>query len=210
MNKPSIFIADDHPLLLKGLEDLLLEKNMNLIGSATDGRSALNFILKEAPEIAILDVEMPELSGLEVAKECYKHKLKTKIILITLHKEIELYLSAKKLNIFGYLLKEFAIDEIETCITSVSKGVPYFSEKIKSLIGFTAETNTVLNVLTSTEKRILKLISSHKNNKEIAHILFISPRTVEKHRSNIIKKLNIDQKRNSLAIWVLKNNHLFK
>jgi len=208
--KPSIFIADDHPLLLKGLEDLLLEKKMNLVGKASDGRSALNFIIKEAPEIAILDVEMPELTGLEVAKECFKHKLKTKIILITLHKEVELYLKAKKLNIFGYLLKEFAIDEIEICIKSVSKGTPYFSEKIKSLIGFTEESNTVLEALTPTEKRVLKLIAKHKTNKEIAHILFISHRTVEKHRSNVISKLELDHKTNSLAIWVQKNSHLFK
>lgn len=205
----SIFIADDHPLLIKGLEDLLLEKNMNVVGKATDGRAALNFINLEKPDIAILDVEMPKLTGLEIAKICQKNQSKTKIIIITLHKEVDLYLKAKKYNIFGYLLKEFAIEEIEACINSVKKGIPYFSEEIKNLMGFTSESISILSELTPTERRILKLISQHKTNKEIGHLLFISPRTVEKHRSNVINKLSIGSRTGSLTVWVQKNRHLF-
>ena len=207
---PTVFIADDHPLLVKGLKDLLLEKKFNVIGEALDGRVALNFILKEKPTIAVLDVQMPYLTGIEIANECQKNKIPTKVILITLHKEIELYLKAKKLNIYGYLLKEFALDEIEICINSVIGGTPYFSKQIKDFIGFTNETNEVLKDLTETEKRILKLISQHKTNKEIGHLLFISPRTVEKHRSKAILKLNLDQKTGTLLTWVQKNRHLFK
>lgn len=207
---PTVFIADDHPLLVKGLKDLLLEKKFNVIGEALDGRVALNFILKEKPTIAVLDVQMPYLTGIEIANECQKNKIPTKVILITLHKEIELYLKAKKLNIYGYLLKEFALDEIEICINSVIDGTPYFSKQIKDFIGFTNETNEVLKDLTETEKRILKLISQHKTNKEIGHLLFISPRTVEKHRSKAILKLNLDQKTGTLLTWVQKNRHLFK
>ncbi|WP_347174206.1 response regulator transcription factor [Polaribacter uvawellassae] len=210
MINPSIFIADDHPILVKGLEDLLIEKDFNVIGTATDGRSALNFIIKNKPTIAILDVEMPFLTGIEIAKECKKNNSATKIILITLHKEVELYLQAKKLNIYGYLLKEFAVEEIENCINSVSEGTPYFSHKIKDLIGFTNESDTVLNSLTPAEKRIIKLIANHKTNKEIGRLLFISPRTVEKHRSKIITKLNLEQKTSTLLSWVQKNKHLFK
>ncbi|MCI2229147.1 response regulator transcription factor [Polaribacter sp. MSW13] len=131
--KPTIFIADDHPLLIKGLKNLLIEKKMNVIGEAVDGQSALNFILKRKPDIAILDVEMPNLTGIEIARECKKNDLKTKIILITLHKEMDFYLKSKKLNIYGYLLKEFALDEIETCLQSVIHGTPYFSEQVKSI-----------------------------------------------------------------------------
>lgn len=206
---PSIFIADDHPILIKGLEDLLVEKGFKVVGSATNGQSAFNFILKNEPDIAILDVEMPFLTGIEVAKECMKNNLKTKIILITLHKEVELYLRAKKLNIYGYLLKEFALEEIEKCIQSVSSNAPYFSKKIKGKLGYTEESKKVLKELTSTERRIVKLISQHKTNKEIGHLLFISPRTVEKHRSNIINKLGLEHRTGSLGIWVQKNKHLF-
>lgn len=207
--KQSIFIADDHPILIKGLNDLLIEKKMNVIGVATDGQSALNFIFKRKPDIAILDVEMPNLTGIEIASECKKNNISTKIILITLHKEIDLYLKAKKLNIYGYLLKEFALEEIETCINSVKDGIPYFSKKVKEYIGFTDENNTILKELTLSERRILKLISQHKTNKEIGHILFTSPRTIEKHRSRVITKLNLSQKTGSLSKWVLKNKHLF-
>ncbi|TMM29562.1 response regulator transcription factor [Polaribacter aestuariivivens] len=204
-----IFIADDHPILLKGLEDLLLEKQFNVIGKATNGQDALNFIIKNKPDIAILDVEMPLKTGIEIAKHCKKNKIETKIILITLHKEIDLYLMAKKIGVFGYILKEFALDEIETCIESVSKNIPYFSKDIKKHIGFTQESDTILSELSLSEKRILKLIAQHKTNKEIGHLLFISPRTVEKHRSKIILKLDLPHDTGALLTWVLKNKHLF-
>ena len=112
MKNLRIFIADEHTILLKGLEDLLIERKMNVVGKATNGQSALNFIIKEKPDIAVLDVEMPLKTGIEIAKHCKDNSLKTKIILITLHKEIDLYLSAKKIVVFGYILKEFAIEEI--------------------------------------------------------------------------------------------------
>ncbi len=209
MRSLKIFIADDHPLLLKGLEDLLLEKYFNVVGKTTDGQSALNFIIKNNPDIAILDVEMPLKTGIEIAKECKKLKIKTKIILITLHKEIDLYLMAKKIGVFGYLLKEFALKEIENCIKSVSENVPYFSEELKTHIGFTEETDSILKTLSLSERRILKLISQHKTNKEIGRLLFISSRTVEKHRSKIILKLDLPHDSGSLVTWVLKNKHLF-
>jgi DNA-binding NarL/FixJ family response regulator len=205
----TIFIADDHPLLIKGLKDLLLEKKMNVIGEATDGQTALNFIMRNQPDIAILDVEMPKLTGIEIAKECKKNNLPTKIIIITLHKEINLYLTSKKLNIYGYLLKEFALEEIETCINSVNQGIPYFSKQVKKHIGFTNEDDSILKDFSLTERRILKLISQYKTNKEIGHLLFISSRTVEKYRSKIIIKLNIKQQTNALVKWVQQNKHLF-
>lgn len=209
--KPSIFIADDHPILIKGLNDLLLEKGYNIIGSSTNGQAALNFIYKNLPDIAILDVEMPLKTGIEVAEECLKKNLKTIIIIIiiTIHKEVELYIQAKKLNIYGYLLKEFALEEIEKCIQSVISDIPYFSEEIKKMLGHTDESKKIFKTLTSNEMRILKKIANYKTNKEIGHLLFISSRTVEKHRSNIINKLNIDRKIGALTTWVQKNRHLF-
>lgn len=199
----SIIIADDHPLLLKGLSDFLIEKGYNLIGSGNDGREAYNLIVKKNPDIAILDIQMPYLSGLEIAKKCKTQGLATKIVLITLHKEKELYEKAQELNIFGYILKEFALEEIETCIKTVTEGVPFFSSRIMELIGVTVldDDQNELKKLTPSEKKILKLIAKDKTNKEIASQLFISYRTVEKHRSNIINKLNIEPKTNSLLIW---------
>lgn len=204
---PSIIIADDHPLLLKGLSDFLIEKGFNLLGSGKDGREAYNLIIQTKPDIAILDIQMPYMSGLEIAQKCKGLDIDTKIVLITLHKEKELYQKAQELNIFGYILKEFALEEIENCIKTVTEGVPFFSDKIKELIGVVLMEDSDLNTLTPSEKKILKLIAQDKTNKEIASQLFISYRTVEKHRSNIITKLNIEPKTNSLLIWA-KEHHM--
>ncbi len=201
MKEPSIITADDHPLLLKGLNDFLLEKKYNVIGYGNNGREAYNLITKESPDIAILDIQMPFMSGLEIAKKCKSNGIATKIVLITLHKEKELYQKAQDLNIFGYILKEFALEEIEICIKTVTKGIQYFSPKIKELLGDNLLDNTALSILTPSERKILKLIAKDKTNKEIASLLFISYRTVEKHRSNIITKLNLEPKTNSLLIW---------
>ncbi len=205
---PSIIIADDHPLLLKGLSDFLIEKGFNLLGSGKDGREAYNLIVQTEPDIAILDIQMPFMSGLEIAQKCKTLNIETKIVLITLHKEKELYQKAQELNIFGYILKEFALEEIENCIKTVTEGVPFFSEKIKELIGVVME-DSDLNTLTPSEKKILKLIAQDKTNKEIASQLFISYRTVEKHRSNIITKLNIEPKTNGLLIWAKEHHRKF-
>lgn len=206
MKHNSIITADDHPLLLKGLNDFLLEKNYNIVASGNNGREAYNLITKLNPDIAILDIQMPFMSGLEIAKKCKTNGIDTKIVLITLHKEKELYRKAQELNIFGYVLKEFAIEEIENCLNKVSNGEPYFSPKIKDMLQPDSEEDDVLNVLTPSEKKILKLIARDKTNKEIASLLFISYRTVEKHRSNIITKLNLEPKTNSLLSWA-KEHH---
>jgi DNA-binding NarL/FixJ family response regulator len=206
MKNHTIITADDHPLLLKGLNDFLIEKKYNLIGSGNNGREAYNLITKENPDIAILDIQMPFMSGLEIAKNCKTNGLTTKIVLITLHKERELYEKAQDLNIFGYMLKEFALEEIENCINTVSNGNQYFSPKIIQLLADEFPNNSKISALTPSEKKILKLIANDKTNKEIASLLFISYRTVEKHRSNIITKLKLEPKTNSLLIWA-KEHH---
>ena len=173
--------------------------------AGTNGKEALELIVKLNPDIAILDIQMPYMTGLEVAKECKIKNIKTKIILITFHKEKMLFQKANELNIFGYILKEFAIEEIENCIKSVSNDVPYFSPRIKDLLGINPYKDSYLDLLTPSEKKILKLIAKDKTNKDIASLLFISHRTVEKHRSNIIQKLKLEHKTNSLLIWAKDN-----
>ena len=205
MLRPNILIADDHPLLLRGLEEFLREKNYQIIATCTDGLSAYNTIIKEKPDIAILDIEMPNMTGIDIAKNCKRHQIDTKIVLNTLHKEKRIFEEAVKYNIHGYLLKEFALSEIEACIESVCKGESYFSEKIYKRFSTTTEQGTHIEKLTRSEMKILKLIADEKTSGEIADFLSISVRTVEKHRANIIKKLDLDQKPNALLIWAQKN-----
>ncbi|KJD35183.1 LuxR family transcriptional regulator [Tamlana sedimentorum] len=204
----SIVIADDHPLMLRGLTDFLNSKGFNIIGSASDGKSAYNLIVKEKPEIAILDIRMPHMTGLEVAEACKKNNIDTKIILITFDKEEDLYDQAKVFNVYGYILKEFAIEEIEACIKSVISNTPYFSDEIALYLQNShRERPKEIDCLTKSELKIVKLISNNKTSQDIADELSISVRTVDKHRSNIVAKLGLDNKPTSLSIWATLNKH---
>ncbi|OUR94714.1 DNA-binding response regulator [Flavobacteriales bacterium 34_180_T64] len=200
----SIIIADDHPLILKGLNDFLLEKNYNVLASAVNGKEALQLIEDLQPDIAILDIQMPFLTGLEIAKKCQDEKYATKIVFITFEKDETLYFKAKALNTYGYVLKEFALTEIENCISSVLNNTPYFSPELIAHLNH-IETPKELELLTPTERDVLKLIAQNLTAKEIGEHMFISGRTVEKHKSHIIKKLNIEPIQNSLLIWVKEN-----
>ena len=126
----SIIIADDHPLILKGLNDFLIEKGFNVIASAKNGKEAFTLINAHQPDIAILDIQMPILTGLQVAEKCKTEGFKTKIIIITFEKSEDIYNKAKNLGIYGYILKEFAIAEIEHCIASVLQEKSYFSPEL--------------------------------------------------------------------------------
>ncbi len=197
----SIIIADDHPLILKGLNDFLLEKEYDVLASAVNGKDAFQLIETLKPDIAILDIQMPFLTGLEIAKKCRELKYPTKIILITFEKDEAIYNEAKSFQIYGYVLKEFALAEIENCIASVMKDVPYFSPELIEHLKID-EAPEELELLTETELKILQLIAQNKSAKEIGSELFISRRTVEKHKSHIIRKLNIEAYQNSLVFWV--------
>ena len=207
---PTIVIADDHPLMLRGLSDFLTSKGYNILGSAQDGQSAYNLIIKHNPDIAVLDIRMPHKTGIEVAEECQKNNLETKIVLITFDKEEELYDKALELGIYGYILKEFAIDEIEACLENVKLGKPYFSEEITNYLIKSQARPKEINELTKTEKHIVQLVSKNNSSQEIADILSISIRTVEKHRSNIVSKLKLGSSKSALVVWATMNKELLK
>ena len=208
----SIVIADDHPLMLRGLSDYISSKGFNIIGSAEDGKTAYNHIVKLKPDLALLDIRMPGMTGLEVAKACYKNELPTKIILITFDNEEHLFDQAKEYNVYGYILKEFAIEEIEYCISSAVRGEPYFSEEIASYLNskINYSSKNLNSLLTPTELKILKMVSDEMSSAEISESLSSSIRTVEKHRSNIVKKLDLKASQNALAIWAQLNREFIK
>lgn len=197
---PTIIIADDHPLVLKGLHDFLTEKKFNVIASAKNGKEALTLIKAHTPDIAILDIKMPFFSGLEIAAKCKEEGIPTKIVLITFEKDEKIYNEAKSLGVYGYVLKEFALVEIENCISALNNGKSYFSPELVSFIKVN-KTPEKLTSLTASETKILKLIGENKTAAEIADDLFISVRTVEKHKSNIRAKLSLDSKSTSLYLF---------
>ncbi len=196
-----ILIADDHPLLMRGLSDFLKSSHYNEILEASNGLEALNTIIRNEPDLAILDIRMPKLSGLEVAKRCKTNRIKTKIIIITLHQDKGLYEKAMQIGVSGYIFKQFALREIEECISKVLSGETYFSEELKKYINTTDNEDEILSKLTPSEIKILRLIQEKLTTPQIADSLFISTKTVEKHRSNIIRKLNLSGKTNSLLLW---------
>lgn len=209
MKQVRLILADDHPLLLKGLETNLLAKGYNVIGTANNGNIALKLITEHQPDIAILDIEMPYMDGLSVAKHCKEKGYTTKFVILSYHKETEFIARAKNLNLSGYILKEDALEEIEACINAISQGEVYFSKAFQLKEVSSAQTAlNRLDDLTPSEQKILKLIAKNMSTKDIADRLFISERTVEKHRSNVIQKLNLGGKPNGLTNWVLHNKHL--
>lgn len=205
----TVVIADDHPLLLKGLQEELLQNGYNVAGVAKDGMEALQEILVRNPDIALLDIDMPLLSGFEVIKIIKEKGYLTKCIVLSFHKETEYITKAKTLHINGYLLKEDPFYVIDECIKTVLTGGLFFSPSISgdALIHASEELQR-LRHLTPSELTILKLISTQKSTLEIAEELFVSKRTVEKHRSNIIEKLKLEN--NALSGFALLNKNILE
>ncbi|PKA82732.1 LuxR family two component transcriptional regulator [Ulvibacter sp. MAR_2010_11] len=205
----SLIIADDHPLLLKGLFEEFKANNYTILGTAVNGMEALEQILTHKPRVALLDIDMPLLTGFEVIKTAKEKGSKTKFIVLSFHKESEYVAQAKALSINGYLLKEDSFSEIEDCIIAVLNGDEYFSKSFDAFsLQNASEELRKLKQLTPSEITILKLIARQITTGEIAETLNVSARTVEKHRSNIIAKLHIDNSSNSLISWALTNKNI--
>jgi DNA-binding NarL/FixJ family response regulator len=211
MNKKdfSLIIADDHPMLLKGLKEELIVNNYSIIGQAINGMQALELILKFSPTIALLDIDMPLLTGFEVVKMAKEKGTKTKFIMLSFHKEAGYITQAKTLQINGYLLKEDSFFEIERCIDAVLNNKEYFSSSFdNSSLENANDELKKLKLLTPSEVIILKLIAQGTSNNELADTLGVSIRTIEKHRSNIINKLDIPGGTNAVTHWVISNKSL--
>ncbi|GGI57652.1 response regulator transcription factor [Winogradskyella haliclonae] len=204
-----ILVADDHPMLLKGLKDELLNNNYKNITTATNGAEALEKLASEPHEVAILDIEMPLLTGFEVINKCQEKDLKTKFIILTSHKESRYIFKAKSLNISGYLLKDEPFSEIQKCIYKVLEGENYYSSTFNDV--FQSQISPELQkikLLSPSERTIIRLIAFKKSSKEISETLLISVRTVQKHRANIIKKLSLNSDQDALTNWVSQNKAL--
>lgn len=201
-NNITLFVADDHPMLLKGLVDELKVYNYDVIGTAANGASALEQIITLQPTIAVLDMEMPMLTGIEVIQKCKEKHANTKFIILTSHKERGFIHQAKQLNIMGYIIKDEPFQEVHNCIQSVSRGEAYFSSVFNSVMDheITPELQKI-KLLSPSERTIIRLVAQGKSSRAIGELLSVSSRTVEKHRSNIITKLNLAPVSDALLLW---------
>jgi DNA-binding NarL/FixJ family response regulator len=203
-----ILIADDHPLMRRGLrmsvED---EESLQVVAEASDGESALAQIEELRPDIALLDIDMPKLNGLNVAVQISERKLSTKIIFLTFHSSEDLFRSALSLGVRGYILKDSAVEEVVAGIRAVSEGRPYLSSAITAdLLQPGNKPKPLVSNLTPSEHRIMNLIVLGKTSKEIGAELSIHYRTVENHRTNISRKLSLNgEGSNALLRFALQN-----
>jgi DNA-binding NarL/FixJ family response regulator len=202
-----ILIADDYPFSLAGTKAFVESLNYTVEDICSNGIAALNLITAHQPHIAILDINMPGMDGLEVLAKVGQQKLPTKIILLTMHKERTIFNKAFSLGAYGYVLKENAQDELKLCLEAVIKGLRYTSKNLDDdlKIDSTEGSRVFLDKLTFAEKKILELVAQQKTSRQIAELLFISEKTVEGHRTNIIQKLELPKSKNSLLIWALKH-----
>jgi DNA-binding NarL/FixJ family response regulator len=201
-----ILIADDHPLTLQGTKTFVESYGYRVIDTCSNGASALNQIQLHQPDIAILDINMPVLDGLDVTKKVQESRLRTKIILLTMHNESTLYNKAKEYGAYGYILKEYALSELQKCLIEVAKGNHYSSDSLNmDLVADKSAGNEELSKLTFSERKIVELIIQQNTTRQIAELLFLSEKTIEGHRSNIIEKLGLPKEKNTLLKWALKN-----
>jgi len=198
-NKTRIVIADDHPVFRFGLRQIIeAELGFDVVGEADQGEAALDLIQKVRPAIAILDVAMPKLDGLALARVLQKEEIPVRIILVTMYREEKLFKKALEAGVKGYVLKDSAASDIISCIKAVAAGQNYTSPELTTYlvsrvrqVDAVREPRSGVETLTATELRVLALLAEYKTSKEIAQELFISPRTVETHRNNICQKLGI-------------------
>ncbi len=196
--KLKVVLADDHTLVRQGIETLLSgNESLEIVGQAGNGYKALELIEEHEPDIAIIDISMPRLNGLEATRKLKEKGLSTDVIFLSMYDDDSYIRRAIKTGASGYLLKEDAIDELEEAIESVRKGYYYMSPPIlTSLVemterGLKAIEPDVLDGLTSREREILQLIAEGNSNKAIASILSRSVETVRTHRANLMEKLDV-------------------
>ena len=198
-NELSIVLAEDHTILREGLRALLsTDPKIQIIGEAQDGREALRCVEKLGPDLLLIDLSMPRMSGMDAIREIKKRYPETRIIALTVHKPEEYLLTTLQAGADGYVLKDATHDELIMAINNVMEGKPYLSPGVsdKVIEGYLLAKEKIRSVsswetLSQREREVLKLIAEGYKNKEIAEDLCISLKTVEKHRANLMKKLDL-------------------
>src|SRR5688500_9780508 len=202
MEKINIILADDHVLVRKGIKAMLeSESEIEVVGEAGTGSDALNAARALRPDILLLDIRMPGMSGLDAAAKLREYSPDTKAVILSMHDSEEYVLQALSAGAYGYLLKDTDKDEFIKALKQVSSGNKYFSGSVSNILA-----NSLLNArplakataaedtyhLTKREKEILRMAIDGKHNKDIADSLGKSLRTIETHRFNIMKKLGVN------------------
>lgn len=213
MNSPArILIADDHTILRAGIRSLLdMEDNFEVIGEVDNGKDAIQLAGQLKPDVILSDLSMPKTNGTEAIQHIKRRYPEIKILVLTVHKSEEHVRAALKAGADGYVLKDESIDELINAINNVMAGKVHLSASICGdvVTGYLSESSSEnytssLDLLTNREREIIKLIAEGYRNKDIASYLSISLKTVDKHRSNLMKKLDLHNT-SSITSYAIKN-----
>ena len=190
-----VTLADDHALIRQGLKALLEKQGFQVVCEASNGQEALSLVEKTQPDVAIVDISMPVLNGVDTARELKKSAPKTKVILLTQHDEDQYVTEALRAGVKGYVLKSQAAEDLVHAIQEVCRGSVYLSPNISRTVvdAYLSKTYLSADPLSGRERQVLQLVSEGKSTKDIAVHLGISVKTAESHRSRLMKKLDIHE-----------------
>lgn len=214
----NVLIADDHPIFRKGLMDILRSKLSECsIVDVSDGKEAIDVLQSKTFDIAILDVDMPNVDGLEVCKYIKSNGISTKVVIMTMYKDEEIFNSAMVNGANGFLLKDHSGVDMVDCIDHILLGKLYIGKGLEDRIlkhsEYVSKQKRIsedLKSLTAAELKTLKLVEKNNTSRQIAEKLFVTQKTVENYRSRICKKLNIPAGNNALIRWVMDNKEMLK
>lgn len=208
----TLLIVEDHRILREGLRALLASvENLEIVGEAENGLDAVRSVRRLKPEMVLIDLSMPKMDGLDAIREIRAEALETKLLVLTVHKAEEYVFAAFKAGANGYLLKDATYAELKLAIENVLDGKTYLSPGISEKLVASylegkrpVENESRLDLITQRERQILKLIAEGNKNRDIAEDLCISVKTVEKHRSNLMKKLDFHNA-SELTAFAIRN-----
>ena len=206
----NVMITDDHSMIREGLKQLLeLEGDFKVVAEAADGVECISKLEEVTPDVLLLDINMPNMNGLEVLKKMKEKKIKVKVLVLTIHSEVEYLLKAVDIGVNGYLLKDSESAELKKAINAVVNGDNYIQPSLIPVLNakmIDRDKDVVkIESLTRRELEVLKNLSYGMYNKEIAEKLDISERTVKNHISNIFKKIEVTD-RTQAAVFAIRNN----
>jgi DNA-binding NarL/FixJ family response regulator len=190
-----VLLADDHAVVRHGLRALLEKDGLQVAGEASDGQEAVRLAPAVRPDVAILDISMPLLNGLEAARELRKASPQIKIILLTRHDEPQYVTEALRAGVKGYVLKSQAANDLVQAIEQVGRGGVYLSPNISRAVveAYLSKTELADDPLTSRERQVLQMVGEGKSTKDVARLLGISTKTAESHRARLMRKLDIHE-----------------
>jgi DNA-binding NarL/FixJ family response regulator len=211
-----LLIVDDHPVFRRGLREIIRESSrFQIVGETSDGVTALRLAKELKPAIAVVDIDMPQMNGLETVRAFQKSELFVNVIFLTMYKEEDMFNAAMDLGIKAYIVKDNAADEILTALEKVAIDEPFISQSMSNMgqrrndrVKELLLSKPQIEDLTAAERRILKLIAEDHTSKEIADKLQISTKTIENHRQNICHKLRLHGSHSLLKFAFDHKSHL--